>query len=434
MTELLEQGQKNDFELRTAQAIMELATSMSLIDNMQKENYLRVIFDTDELPIKHYPDSRFYACVIPVKVRNGARFIVPNRVTGKTREVVIDKLFEALTMGVSRAKSKEKSGEKSREKSGEKSRGNVITLTTLFDEFIENRKNDPDLTAHTVRKNQCDWNTFYKDTKFALTEISRLKPSDIMTRFKEMTAGRKMTRHAFGNAKGLLNQLFDLAFEKDLIERNICREISTRTLKFRPEGSRQELIYTNEERNRIVEELKGSDSVYDKAIIIQFCLGCRISEVKGLYWSDLDFDRKEIDIHRELVDDEDGRPILKNHTKSGLGEGNRILPMTPRAEAVFRSIPRPENKESFVFLRDYKPIKTQTVNSHLQAVCRKLNIRYLSSHKIRAWGITEALASGMDQASVMRIAGHATPETMSHYVRVARINKDIGDRFGSVFD
>ena len=181
-------------------------------------------------------------------------------------------------------------------------------------------------------------------------------------------------------------------------------------------------------------ELKDSDNVYDKAIVLQFCLGCRVSEIKGLFWSDIDFDRKEIYIHRELVDDENGNPILKNHTKNGMTEGNRVLPMTARAEKILSSIPKPEDKESLVFLRDYKPIRTQTVNDHLRSVCRKLHIRYLSSHKIRAWGITEALASGMDQASVMRIAGHASPQTMRSYVRVARIKTDINERFSKVFD
>ena len=58
----------------------------------------------------------------------------------------------------------------------------------------------------------------------------------------------------------------------------------------------------------------------------------------------------------------------------------------------------------------------------------------LVTHKIHAWGITEALASGMDQASVMRIAGHASPQTMRHYVRTARIKKDIEEKFDSVFN
>ncbi len=172
----------------------------------------------------------------------------------------------------------------------------------------------------------------------------------------------------------------------------------------------------------------------DKAIIMQFCLGCRVSEVKGLYWSDIDFDKILVYIHREAVDGENGEQIVKDQTKSGLSEGNRELPLTERAERVLNSIPRPEDKESLIFHKDYKPLRTQTINSHLLDTCRKLGIRYLSTHKIRAWGITEALASGMDQASIMRIAGHASPQTMRHYVRTARIKKDIAGNFDNVFN
>ncbi len=255
-------GQDNVFPIYMEQAIIELAASMSLIDRMKKEDFLKTVFDKEMLPIKHYPESRIYACVIPVKVRRAAKFSIPNRVTGNSREVVIDKLFELFMKGPIGSEQE--------------------TLTTLFQEFIDNRKKDPDFAAHTVRKNQCDWNTFFKDTPIAMTSVSRLKPADLMAHFKEMTAGRKMTRHAFGNAKGLLNQLFDLAYEKNLIERNICRELSTRSLKFKPEGSKQDLIYSSDERRLIVEELKGSDKAYDKAMIVQFCLGCRITHVKRL--------------------------------------------------------------------------------------------------------------------------------------------------------
>ncbi len=69
----------------------------------------------------------------------------------------------------------------------------------------------------------------------------------------------------------------------------------------------------------------------------------------------------------------------------------------------FKDTPKPENKDSIIFHKDYKPLRTQTINSHLLSTCRKLDVRYFSTHKIRAWGITEALTSGMDQASIMRI-------------------------------
>ena len=395
--------------------IIDIATGI-FQDNMQKEEYLLKILNKDELPIGHYPEARVYAMKIPAAIRKEAGDGIPSRVTGKSREVVIDKLFDIFIRYMNTGNCGEK------------------TLTDLFAEFIETRRNDPDFATHTARKNTSDWNTFFKGTPIALMPVNSIRPSDLMEHFKRMTAGRKLTRHAFGNAKGLLNQLFDLAYEKNLVNGNICRDLNTAKLKFRPEANKQNLVYSTEERNAICDALESSDNVYDRAIIMQFCLGRRISEVKGLCWSDIDFDRKEVTIHRELVDDEDKGPVLKNHTKNGMTEGNRVLPLTERAERMLRSIPRPEDKESLIFVRDYKPIRTQTVNDHLRDVCRKLGIRYLSTHKIRAWGITESLASGMDQASVMRIAGHASPQTMEHYVRTGRINRDIKENFDSVFN
>ena len=87
-----------------------------------------------------------------------------------------------------------------------------------------------------------------------------------------------------------------------------------------------------------------------------------------------------------------------------------------------------------MFLKDGKYLRTESVNTHLRGECRALGIEYLSSHKIRAWGITEALAAGMDQASVMRVTGYASPQTMRSYVRVARLQKDYSEKFESVFE
>lgn len=410
-----EYSNKVPFQIRHKEAIIDLAAGIDLVDTMQKEEFLKKVLGKSELPIGHYPKARVYAIKIPAAVRKEGGIGIPERVTGKSREVVIDKLFDIF---IHRSTGT----------------GNKKTLTDLFQEFITDREADPDFAPHTVRKNQCDWNTFFKDTPLAKAPVSMITPADLMDHFKSMTVGRKMTRHAFGNAKGLLNQLFDLAYEKNLIESNICRDLSTRRLKFKPEACKQDQIYTREERDTIVNYLDGSENVYDKAIIMQFCLGCRVSEVKALYWSDIDFERKLVYIHREVVDGENREQIVKDQTKSGLSEGNRVLPLTERAERVLNSIPKPENKDSLIFHKDYKPLRTQTINSHLLDTCRKLGVRYFSTHKIRAWGITEALATGMDQASIMRIAGHASPQTMRHYVRTARIQKDITNNFGTVFN
>ena len=390
-----------------------LGSCIDLLDNMQKEVYVKKILRKDELHI--CKGNRCYCIRIPAAVRKEYGAGMPAHVTAATEEGVIDKLFDILI--------------------GIKPRGsNNKTLTDLFNEFIKERENDPDFAAHTARKNRCDWNTFFKDSLIAKVPVSCITPANLKDLFKDMTVGQKMTRHAFGNAKGLLNQLFDMAYEQNLLKSNICRDFSTRNLKFRPEECRQDLVYSSEDREIICDELASSDNMFDLAIIMQFCLGCRVSEVKALYWSDIDFAHKTVYIHREVVDGEDGSQIVKEQTKNGMNAGNRTLPLTNRAEKCLTKIPRPENKDSLIFHKDYKPLRTQTINDHLREVCRKTGVRYLSTHKIRAWGITAALEAGMDQASVMRIAGHASPETMRYYVRTGRIQKDIKENYYEVFD
>ncbi len=242
-----------------------------------------------------------------------------------------------------------------------------------------------------------------------------------------------MRKKAFGNLKTLCNLLWDWAYRNNLVSINISRHLETKMLKFKVSDSKADQTYTLEERSRLCEHLAKSDSPLDLVIVVMFCLGCRVGEAKALWWSDIDFDRGEITIQRELVDDE-GETILRPCTKNGLQDGNRTLPLTDRARRIFEGISRPENKDSFVFKWNGRTLKTQTINSHLERACKELGIRYLSTHKIRAAQITQALAAGMDQASVMRIAGHATPQTMSHYVRVARVNQDISEKFNAAFN
>ena len=409
--QIIDQKNRLDILLSLVErGIIDMATEPCEIADMKKEAMLQEAFGRDELPISYYPSLGVYGIRIPVGLRREG---VPTKVTGKTRDILIKKLFDMFI--------------------GKTDIRGGVTLTMLYEEFIAKRKEDEDFAAHTVRKNTCDWNTFFKDNALVQVPINIIQPSDIKDLFKQMTEGRKLTKHAFGNARGLLNQLFDLAYEKNLISRNICREVSIKDLKFRPEKCKQDLVYTKDERDRIVEHLAPSDNIYDKAVIMQFCLGCRVSEIKGLCWSDIDRDNKHVYIHREVVDGETGQ-ILKDWTKSGQTEGNRVVPLTSRAESILATLIVPEDKETPVFLKDGKYLRTESVNTHLRDACRALGIEYLSSHKIRAWGITEALAAGMDQASVMRVAGHASPQTMRSYVRVARLQKDYSEKFESVFD
>lgn len=102
---------------------------------MKKEEYLKKVLGKEDLPIYHYPKGRVYAIKIPSAVRKEGGIGIPSRVTGKSREIVIDKLFDIFIHR-------------------ESVKGGNTTLTDLYNLFIEDRESDPDFAAQTVRKNK----------------------------------------------------------------------------------------------------------------------------------------------------------------------------------------------------------------------------------------------------------------------------------------
>lgn len=70
------------------------------------------------------------------------------------------------------------------------------------------------------------------------------------------------------------------------------------------ESDNSEKIYSDEEREKILEVCKVKDDVYSRCISLMFCLCVRIGEIKALKWSDVDFDNKRVYIHRSMVQTE----------------------------------------------------------------------------------------------------------------------------------
>lgn len=389
-------------------AIIENAVGILVTDKMNKIKIIESILSKN-VSISFCESGSFYYTIIPAKIQR--EYGIPKRITAQTEDALIDRLFDSLTKDSIRKD----------------------TLSEVYQQWFEEQKKDPDKARHTIRKYECDWNSFFKDYPISKAPVAEITPADLFEHFKTITTGRALRKKAFGNVKTLSNLLWDWAYRHNMVYSNISRNLVTKTLKFKVGESTMDLTYTPNEREQLCDLLEQSDNPLDLVIVMMFCLGCRAGEAKALYWSDCDMDNGRIWIRRELVDDE-GEIKLNAFTKNGIDEGIRELPMTDRARRILNKIPRPENKDSFIFLWNGNTLKTQTINSHIQRACEKLGIRYLSSHKIRATQITQALATGMDQASVMRIAGHATPQTMAHYVRVARVDKDISEKFNAAFN
>lgn len=300
------------------------------------------------------------------------------------------------------------------------------TIRTLFDTSIEAKSSDPDISSLTIDRYYQLWNKYYDHSKIADKPIKNIKASELKLFFKEICAGRTLSRKAFNNVKSIMNMVYDLAVESDVVTDNLSRSLNCKDLKFKAVDNSNKR-YTGEDRNAILEVLQSMKhkTGYEYGIELMFCLCIRIGELKALRWSDVDFRKKTISISREVVlrKDSDGinRSVELNHTKGG-EHGSRILPLSDRALIILKCLrEQPKVYEHIVCTAEGNPLNTGHFNDHLKAITAKAGVPYLSSHKIRFWSVTElARATGGDLQTVMYAAGHADKNTTLHYIRAVQ--------------
>ena len=272
------------------------------------------------------------------------------------------------------------------------------------------------LSMKTLKVNDYTFDGFIRDSKLAAMKIRSVRGSDIasfMTSFSET-----VTRSQLGNIKTILNGIFDYAVAHDITEINYARQYNTRMIKTKAGTDHQFDVYTDADREKILSVTEESSDLYDLAIAFAFCVCCRIGEIRALHYEDIDFEKRQVIIRREIVyrlneDRRTGHYIEVPHTKTGRDSGIRVLPLTERAIKVLeRAIQAGDGEkqtDGYIFRSaSGKPIYERMFAKRLKEACAKTGVKYRSSHKIRFWAAT-ALGTDpeMDLNALMASGGWA---------------------------
>ena len=98
--------------------------------------------------------------------------------------------------------------------------------------------------------------------------------------------------------------------------------------------------------------------------------------------------------------------------------GKREFPLTPYAVKVLDELHALHPNSEYICCSDGSlPVTTNNFNEYLRRYCERAGVPYRSSHKIRFYAVSRMYDMGVDEKTIMALAGHSNVSTTRHYNR-----------------
>ena len=201
------------------------------------------------------------------------------------------------------------------------------TVDFVYDRYI---KSKTELRQTTRAVYDYTYDHFVRGA-FGKNKIAAVKYSDVLFFYQDLLEGKEVSISTVESVHCLLHPTFQMAVRDDIIRKNPTEGVLADVKKKWSGSAGVRRALTVAQQNRLVMILDYPENRKWKPIII-FLLGtgCRIGEVIGIRWEDIDFQERVIDI---------------NHSVSYLAKRKGIAGHTgyvvnyPKTEAGRRSIP-----------------------------------------------------------------------------------------------
>lgn len=216
------------------------------------------------------------------------------------------------------------------------------------------------------------------------------------------------SRHSTNMLLKEVKAIFKFSVELGLKDHNPFADFKMRKLQ---RGKKEALNY--EEVRKLLFEASVREHPFYLIWLLSISLGLRRSELAGLQWTDIDWVHGIANIQRQLIP----REGLLDSTKSGK---TRCVAIPSDVLQVLKA-QKLKSQCKWVVPPDFPEWKTGDQAKVLRRFCRKIGIKEVSHHALRATHITLALVDGVPLGIVKENVGHSKLSTTDIYFRSSGI-------------
>lgn len=220
----------------------------------------------------------------------------------------------------------------------------------------------------------------------------------------------------------VLRSILYLAYKMEYIDNDISL---SRRLHF-PVGKTSEVeVYTFEEVQKILKALEAEPINIRAMIETAIFTGCRRAEIVGLKWSDIDFEKKTLQVKRSIYKIA-GEKAQEKLPKSKNGIRSMSIPQRlcdtlleyKKYQDSYKAFFEDQWQENgYIFTEATGLVMNpQTPTKQFSKFLKRHGIRKLKFHGLRHTSATLLLSSGCDIKTVSQRLGHADIDTTGIYV------------------
>ena len=298
-----------------------------------------------------------------------------------------DMLYEAR-----KAKTEELEKKKSKRRKTYKDAEKDITFSDFILGWLEMVKPSVELTTYASYNNVVTKRVVpYFDEHFPGLMLAELTPKMIQDYYTYAMSEEGVSANTVIHRHANIRKALQHAYKIGLIESNPADKIE------RPKKEKFESSYYNaEELEALFEAIHGDPC--ELAVIIAAFYGLRRSEIVGLKWKAIDFERKTITINHIVTEAVvDGKLTLIQKNKTKTKSSNRTLPLVKPFEELLLNIREKQeiNKKlcgkcyckdylEYIYVNDLgELISPGYLTTHFPTFLKKHNLRQIRFHDLR---------------------------------------------------